>query len=1202
MVAERTMMRLRDLSLQRKLMGIIMLTTVLALVLAAVTFLVYDYLTFKNQLANVLGTLADTLSASATERLVVNDRDGVDKVLAALRDHHPHVLSAWVVDQEGRVFASFHRAAGPALPPPALVEAAAEDGHVFAGGRLFVARTLRFGEQPVQRAGTFYLLSDLQEIETRVHDYLKILAIVLAGVSLVALFFSSRLQRVVSAPILELASVVRRVSEAEDYGVRARPRGGDEVGRLVDGVNAMLDQIQSRDEELRVARDRAEEANRAKSFFLANMSHELRTPLTAIIGYSEMLEDDAEEMGVDDFLPDLRKIQGAGKHLLGLINSILDLSKIEAGKMDLLVEPFDVGELVREVADTVAPLVEKNGNDFIVDCPDDAGTVRTDVTKTRQVLLNLLSNAAKFTRQGEVRLSVSRSRDATLELRVADSGIGMSREQLGRLFQPFTQADPSTARDYGGTGLGLALSLRFVKMMGGRVEVDSELGVGTTFTVLLPADAAAGLEEAPPPAARRRAVVALALATVLLAAGARAQQAATPRRIGEVQLFGDEAFTIEAATRTELPLSQAPSSVTVITARQIRQSGARTIPELLRLVAGVNVRWNPMVQTIDLRSFGENPFTSRVLLLIDGVPYNSWNKGGFPQHPGFDFFGLQNVKRIEVVRGPGSALYGENAFWGVINIVSLSGEDLDGGAVELFGGDLESRSASAMWGKRFAHGSLLVSGKWLNGQLPMRFWAEDNDSQVTARDLFVKAKHRHLELSYYRYDDELDGFAEPIDDDDLPAGSIFRSIPELGQEVEIAALKYDRRLPGRGLTLGGDLSFARRRGVHCGACHAALQDPGFANTRADHGSQLIADFRVGFEPGRGHDLLLGIEARRIDAGDHQDELLGGDLAAEPPPLGDRHPEPILSNRKVALYVQDQISLLDDRLRFTLGLRFDGRSSLFDDELSPRAAVLYNASDRLVLRASWSQAFRFPNFSELYQSSWFFSVDAPQGVLPVFVFKPNPELGPESIDTIEVGGDYRLHRDLSLKAALFYSEIDDFIVMAFGDGTLRFENHPDTAAIHGGELELRWDSRRRFTGFANWSYQAAEGRGRGLDSSGKPLELVYAPRHKLNAGAYFGPFAGLRGAVELSWRDDRLAPSFWNVINNDVDRVARLSSYALVNARLSYELPLVLPNASRPLRFSVYGKNLLDERPRETFVGIDSSLVGRTFYGAFDLGF
>ena len=169
-----------------------------------------------------------------------------------------------------------------------------------------------------------------------------------------------------------------------------------------------------------------------------------------------------------------------------------------------------------------------------------------------------------------------------------------------------------------------------------------------------------------------------------------------PKTIGEVTLFGEEQLKVEAATKTEIPISRAPSAVTVITAKQIAESGARTVPDLLRFVAGVNVRWNPMIQTVDIRGFGENPFSNRVLLLIDGVPYNSADTGGFPLSPGFDFFPIQNIKRIEVVRGPGSSLYGENAYWGVINIVTLSGEDLSGGDVQLYGGNRSTGSVSAL--------------------------------------------------------------------------------------------------------------------------------------------------------------------------------------------------------------------------------------------------------------------------------------------------------------------------------------------------------------------------------------------------------------------------------------------------------------------------------------------------------------------------
>ncbi len=256
-------------------------------------------------------------------------------------------------------------------------------------------------------------------------------------------------------------------------------------------------------EELFKAKEAAEAASRAKSQFLANMSHELRTPLNAIIGYSEMLQEDSQDMGYDDIVPDLEKIHGAGKHLLGLINDILDISKIEAGKMDLYLEAFNISDLIIEVQATVQPLVEKNSNKLIVHCPDDLEVMHADITKIRQTLFNLLSNASKFTKEGTITLAVERDesgrmRDekenpsliphpsALILFTVSDTGIGMSEEQVSRLFQAFTQADASTTRKYGGTGLGLAISRRFCQMMGGDIRVESNLGKGSTFTVYLP--------------------------------------------------------------------------------------------------------------------------------------------------------------------------------------------------------------------------------------------------------------------------------------------------------------------------------------------------------------------------------------------------------------------------------------------------------------------------------------------------------------------------------------------------------------------------------------------------------------------------------------------------------------------------------------------------------------------------------------------
>jgi len=235
------------------------------------------------------------------------------------------------------------------------------------------------------------------------------------------------------------------------------------------------------------------EASKHKSTFLANMSHELRTPLNAIIGYSEMLQEEAEDTEADTFLPDLRRINAAGKHLLGLINDILDLSRIEAGRMDLFVETFEVAALIDEVQAVARPLIDKNGNTLVVSCPEDVGTMTADQTKVRQALFNLFSNAAKFTDHGTISLTVQRESvsDADwLTFAVSDTGIGMTDDQLGRLFEAFSQAEASTRSRYGGTGLGLAISRHFCRLMGGDLTVTSAHGRGSTFTVRLPATVA----------------------------------------------------------------------------------------------------------------------------------------------------------------------------------------------------------------------------------------------------------------------------------------------------------------------------------------------------------------------------------------------------------------------------------------------------------------------------------------------------------------------------------------------------------------------------------------------------------------------------------------------------------------------------------------------------------------------------------------
>jgi len=460
-----------------------MLTSIVALLIAVATLAFYDFTIFKRRIVADLNVLAGIMGENTSSSIVFNDHEAARTTLAALRSQK-HITRGVVFDKDGKLFAEYHRAG---IAHDAHEETAAASSS-FTANAVVVSRPIMFNDA---RVGTVYLSSDVGEVRERIASYGALLPLVVAGALVVAFFLSSIFQRTISRPIRKLLAIEKRVSRERDYSVRLEPEAGDEVGELIDGFNEMLGEIRARDAELQIAKENAESANKTKSAFLANMSHELRTPLNAIIGYSEMMQEDAADLGYKELVPDLKKVHTAGRHLLDLINDILDLSKIEAGKMELSPEQFDVRSLVDQLTQTVSPLVEQNANRLETFVDDTVESMVADPMRVRQILLNLVGNATKFTKKGTISLSVSRSKADGIDwirFAIRDTGIGMTSEQVSRLFQAFVQADSSTTRQYGGTGLGLAISQAFAQRMAGHITVSSELGKGTTFTLHLPAN------------------------------------------------------------------------------------------------------------------------------------------------------------------------------------------------------------------------------------------------------------------------------------------------------------------------------------------------------------------------------------------------------------------------------------------------------------------------------------------------------------------------------------------------------------------------------------------------------------------------------------------------------------------------------------------------------------------------------------------